>query len=70
MLKIINFYFNFFICFYRSNFDSSYHFNVNNYRFFVKSADGVYVKFWLMSYYNVNGESGYISMAYQTIFTY
>jgi len=50
------------------SFDSSYHFNINNYRFFVKSAHGDYVKFWLMSYYNLNGESGHISMAYQTIF--
>ena len=49
------------------SFDSSYHFIINNYRFFVKRADGDYVKFWLMSYYNLNGESGYISIAYQTI---
>jgi len=49
------------------SFDSSYHFNINNYRFFVKRADGVYVKFWLMGYYN-NGTGGHISMAYQTIY--
>ena len=50
------------------SFDNSYQFNINNYRFFVKRADGAYVKFWLMSYYNVNGTGGHISMAYQTIY--
>ena len=49
------------------SFNDSYQFNINNYQFFVKSANGSYVKFWPMSYYNVNGESGYISMTYQIL---
>ena len=50
------------------SFDSGYHFNINNYRFFVKRADGVYVKFWLRGYYNINQEDAQISITYQTMF--
>ena len=50
------------------SFNDSYQFNVNNYQFFVVDASGEdIVKLWLMSYYDVNGESGYISMTYQIL---
>ena len=49
------------------HFDDSYHFNVSNYQLFVKGLDGSYFKFWAMSYYDDNGESGKIKMAYQPI---
>ena len=49
------------------SFDSSYNFNVNNFRFFVKLSDGSYVKLWLMSYYNSNGQGGKISLAYHLL---
>ena len=45
-------------------FDDSYSFNVSNYNFFIKDIDGDYVKVWLINYYDVNGESGKISMSY------
>ena len=48
-------------------FNNSYQFNLNNYQFFIKNTNGVYIKFWPISYYDVNGESGYISMTYQIL---
>ena len=48
-------------------FDQSYHFNVSNYQLFVKNIDGEYVKIWMMSYYDVNNESGHISMSYRLL---
>ena len=45
-------------------FDSSYYFNVNNYQLFVKDVNGDYVKIWLMSYNDANGENAHISMKY------
>ena len=52
------------------SFNDSYQFNVDNYQFFVKSANGTYIKFWPMSYYDVNGESGYITILHQVISVY
>jgi len=48
-------------------FDDSYYFNNNNYQFFIKDINGLYIKFWPISYYDINGESGKISMTYQYI---
>ena len=48
-------------------FDDSYYFNLNGYQFFVRRANGDYVKFWPISYRNNNGETGKISIAYQEI---
>ena len=45
-------------------FDDSYTFNVTNYRFFVRDLDGDFVKVWISSYYDTNGESGKISFSY------
>ena len=48
-------------------FDDNYYFNINNYQFFVRRANGEYVKFWPISYRNANGETGKISIAYKEI---
>ena len=48
-------------------FDSAYHFNVRNYHFFVKDRNDNYIKIWLMSYYDGNGESGRIFFAHKLI---
>ena len=45
--------------------DNNYQFNCNNYIFIVRTAEGEYVKFWPYSYYDEDGSSGYISIAYQ-----
>ena len=46
--------------------DNNYQFNYNNYIFIIRTAIGEYVKFWPYSYYNGEGNSGYISIAYET----
>ena len=48
-------------------FNADYQFNVNDYQFFVRSANGLYVKFWPRNYYDLNGEGGNISMIYQIL---
>ena len=48
-------------------FDSAHHFNVTNYHFFVKDRNDNYIKIWLMSYYDGNGESGRIFFAHKLI---
>lgn len=50
-------------------FDDSYTFNVNNYHFFIKDLNDSYYKFWGMSYYDANGESGHITFAYDLFFS-
>jgi len=46
--------------------DNNYQFNYNNFIFFIRTANGEYVKFWPYSYYNDQDVSGHISIAYET----
>ena len=48
-------------------FDTSYHFNVTNYQFFIKKENEDFVKIWLISYYDGNGESGRLFIAQQML---
>ena len=48
-------------------FDHTYHFNITNFQLFMRITNGIYIKFWPMSYYNTNQESGQISFVYQII---
>ena len=48
-------------------FDDSYTFNASNYQFFFKGSGDTYIKIWLLSYYDTNNQSGYISMRYDVI---
>ena len=48
-------------------FDNTYYFNITNFQLFMRITNGIYIKFWPMSYYNTNQESGQISFVYQII---
>jgi len=46
-------------------FGDNYTFYPSNYQLFIKDINGIYIKFWPISYEDINGERGIIRMRYQ-----
>ena len=49
------------------DFDNNYQFNVNNYQYILRTADGSsVVKMWIQDYYNDLGQSAHVTLRYST----